>query len=298
MIPINYHHLYYFYVIAEEGSVTRAAEKMRIAQSSLSMQLAQFERGLEKKLFVREGRKMTLTEDGNHILAYAKAIFDLGGELIDSLGDRSLKGKIKIQIGVSSFIPKAVVNALLNFLFTQPNPPYVNVVEKTLEEMAADLMIHKLDMILNDLSYQAPAESGIQNHLLASIPVVLCANRNMAKKVRRIPQDLHHAPMIMPTAQSRIYHALHEYFLFHHVKPNVIAEVQDLELVRRLALAGKGIVPINQFSVKRAPSQERLVILGKANALNIHDSVYLIKKERKNPHPVVQKIISDFKIKV
>jgi len=297
MIPFNYHHLYYFYVIAEEGSVTKAAGRLRLSQSSLSMQLGSLENFLERKLFNREGKKLFLTEEGQHILSYAKAIFDLGEELSDSLGDRAIKGQLRIQIGVSGNVPKSFVDALLKYLFNHKKSTYITVVERTIEEMIAALSIHKLDMILNDLPHQAPADDGIQNHLIAKIPVVLCSNKQLAKAIKHIPEDLDKIPMILPTAQSQTYHSLQEYFLSHKIKPNVIAEIQDLELVRRLVLSGKGIAPINEITILKGPAKEALKILGKPGQLNIHDSIYLIKKDRKNPHPLVTDVIENFSIK-
>lgn len=294
MIPFNYHHLYYFYVIAEEGSVTRAAEKLRLAQSSLSMQLAQFEAFLEKKLFIREGRRLYLTEEGSHVLDYAKAIFDLGEELSDSLSDRARKGQLRIQIGISSFIPKSFVDGLLMYLLKQKNRPGLVIVEKNLDGMLQDLAAHKLDMILNDLACHTRPEQGLENHLIARIPVALCAVNRIARTIRRIPQDLNHAPMILPTAQASTYHALQEYFLAHRIKPDIIGEIQDIELVRRLVLNGKGIAPLNELTIHKGPAKEKLNILGKPNQLNIFDSIYLIRKKRRNPHPLVESLLKKF----
>lgn len=296
MIHFNYHHLYYFYMIAEEGSVTQAAKKLRLAQSSLSMQLGQFEAFLEKKLFSREGKKLFLTEEGRHVFNYAKAIFNLGDELADSLGDRARKGQLRIEIGVTNFVPKSFADTLLHFLYAQNEIPYIKLVEKNLNSMIKDLSVHKLDMILSDVSYKAPSEHGIQNHILAKIPVLLCGSEKLTSKVKRFPEDLAKVPMILPTAQSRTYHLLHDYFLVHEIKPHIIAEVQDLELVRRLVLSGKGIAPINTVTISNAPSKDKLTVIKKSSLLEIYDTIYLIKKERKNPHPLVTKIIKNFKV--
>jgi LysR family transcriptional activator of nhaA len=187
MLRFNYHHLYYFYMIAEEGSVTHAAKKLRLAQSSLSMQLGQFEAFLEKKLFLREGKKIFLTEDGIHVLSYAKAIFNLGDELADSLGDRARKGQLRIEIGVTNFVPKSFADTLLNFLYVQNEIPYIQLVEKNLTTMIKKLSVHKLDMILSDSAHKAPAEQGIQNHILAKIPVLLCGSKTLTSRVKRFP---------------------------------------------------------------------------------------------------------------
>src|SRR3989338_3195028 len=124
MIPFNYHHLYYFYTIAKIGSISKASETLRVGQPALSFQL---------KLFEREGRKITLTESGRYVLSYATEIFDIGMELMDGLGDRSQKGRLKIQIGDSSFIPKTAVTALLNFLLKIEPEVYISVREDKTE---------------------------------------------------------------------------------------------------------------------------------------------------------------------
>lgn len=65
MFPwMNYHHLYYFKVIAEEGSVSKAAQKLHIGQPTLSAQLKQFEESLQITLFERQHKKLILTEQG------------------------------------------------------------------------------------------------------------------------------------------------------------------------------------------------------------------------------------------
>ena len=102
MIPFNYHHLYYFYVIAQEGSITKASKQLRLAQPTLSTQLKQFEVFLDVKLFDREKRKLTLSEEGQRFLSYAKMIFDIGQELKDRIGHLPYKDRVEIKIGISN----------------------------------------------------------------------------------------------------------------------------------------------------------------------------------------------------
>jgi len=296
MIPFNFHHLYYFYTVAEEGSITKACKKLRLAQPTLSAQLKQFEDYLNRKLFHREGKKLILTEEGHHVLSYAKAIFDLGKQLSDSLEDRPKSGHLRIQIGISSFIPKAFAHSVLNLLIELHPDLYLTVIENSTAEMVEGLKIYKLDMVINDIPYHGDPAEGIQNHLIARIPLVLCANKSIAHKYRNIPQDLNNAPMILPTAQSQTHHNLQEYFLRHHIRPKIIAEIQDLELTRRLVLSGKGIAPLNHHTALTAPGNEKIVILGRGKNFNIYDTIYIIKKERKNPHPLVSYLLKNFKL--
>lgn len=296
MLPFNYHHLYYFYTIAKEGSISKACEKLHLAQPTLSSQLKQFETYLNLKLFEREGKKLRLSDEGRYILSYAAEIFDTGRELMDGLGDRSHKGRLKIQIGVSTFIPTSVVDALLRFLLKIKPEVYISVQEDTTEVMIENLRTHQLDLMLTDTPIQSSVEGEIENHLISRIPVVLCAHASIAKKYTRIPQDLDGAPIILPTTQSQIYQSMQEYFIAHRIKPRIVAEIQDVELVRRLVLTGVGIAPLNQFTVTQAPSKKPLVILDRKSSHNIFDNIYLLIKKRKKNHPLIPKIIGLFKL--
>ena len=64
MLPFNYHHLYYFYIIARQGSISLAARQLSLAQPTLSAQLKQFEEYLGVKLFNREKKGLSLRKKG------------------------------------------------------------------------------------------------------------------------------------------------------------------------------------------------------------------------------------------
>ena len=298
MIPFNYHHLYYFYTIAKMGSISKACEELRLAQPTLSSQLKQFESYLNLKLFERKGKKLVLTDEGRYIQSYAAEIFDTGRELMDGLGDISQKGRLKIQIGVSSFVPRAVVDALLRFLLKIEPGVYLSVQEDKTEVMIENLKTHLLDFVLTDTLLPSSAEGEIENHLVAKIPIVFCAHSSIARKYKRLPKDLEGAPVILPTTQSQVYQSVQEYFIAQKVKPKIVAEIQDVELVRRLVLTGIGVAPLNRFTITQAPSKEPLVILDKKSRHNIFDNIYLLIKKRKKNHPLIPKIIDQFKLPV
>jgi len=298
MIPFNYHHLFYFYTIAKTGSITKACDTLRLAQPTLSAQLKQFEYYLKVKLFEREKKKLILTEEGRQIFFYATEIFDVGREMMDRIDDHSYKGRIKIQIGVSHSIPRAVVDALIKFLFKISPEVHVAVQEDKIDSLMEALESHQKDIVLSDTILPGCIEKEIEQHLLVKIPVVFCACPSIATKYKNLPKDLNGAPIILPDSQSQAYQAIQDYFITHKIKPKVIAEIQDVELVRRLVLAGIGIAPINQFTITQAPSKEPLVILNPKVKPAIFESIYLLTKIRKKKHPLVPKIIDQFRIAV
>ncbi|MDD5657668.1 MAG: LysR family transcriptional regulator, partial [Elusimicrobia bacterium] len=98
MIPLNYHHLYYFFVVAREGSVAKAKEKLLLSQPTISAQIKELEEYLGHPLFERRKQRLHLTEDGRMALDYAERIFDLGEELKDVLSDRPPHARLRAQI--------------------------------------------------------------------------------------------------------------------------------------------------------------------------------------------------------
>ncbi len=296
MIPFNYHHLYYFYTIAKQGSISKACAKLNLCQPTLSAQLKQFENHLKIQLFERENKKLILTDEGRHVLFYATEIFDMGAEMTDSLRDISQKGRMKIQIGISHHVPRSVIDALLMFLLKIEPAVYISLHEDNAELLSDGLKTHQFDLALSDSIAPTYAEEDIECQLLAKIPVVFCAHASIAKKYKNIPRDLNDAPMILPTAHSQVYMALQDYFVTHKIKPRIIGEIQELETIRRMVLSGVGVAPLNKFTVLQSPGKEALVILNKGGNQNIFDKIYLLTKTRKKKHPLVPKIIAQFRI--
>ncbi len=295
MIPFNFHHLYYFYTIAKSGSVSQAAKDLRLSQPALSYQLKNLEEYLGIKLFERKSRKLILTEEGHAALSYAKQIFDIGKEFTDGLRDRSQKGRIRIQIGVLNSIPKTFANTLLKFILSEEPSAHIELQEDTFPRMIENLKDHFLDLILTDKPFQASAEDEIQNHLIAKIPVVFCAHPRLARVYKKLPGSLQGAPMIFPTSDSRVFYSVQEYLAAHKVTPRIVAEIQDIELAYQMAADGLGIIPLNLFMAVNAP-KHKLVILSRDGKEDIHESIYIIAKKRKTPHPLVEKIVRDFRL--
>ncbi|HOG24166.1 MAG: Transcriptional activator protein NhaR [Candidatus Omnitrophica bacterium ADurb.Bin292] len=294
MIPFNFHHLYYFYIVAKERSFSRAARILCISQPALSAQIRQFESYWNFRLLDREGRQVTLTEEGALLFNSAKAIFDLSQELADGMSKRKYRIASKIQLGVSSAVPKEIVERLVRFILQADPDAHLTLRRDRIETMVEDLMVHKLDLILNDFAYPSPFEENIQNHLIATVPMVFCASKKLARKLRDLPEGLDGAPLIVPTAPDQTYQAVQNYIHEHGVKPKVVAEIQDLEMARTLVAMGKGIGLFNSYSVEQSPGRKDLVVLRDHSRHKITDAIYLIRRERKIPHPLVSKILEQF----
>jgi LysR family transcriptional regulator, transcriptional activator of nhaA len=294
MIPFNYHHLYYFYVIAQEGSIAKATQELRLAQPTLSAQLKQLEAFLNVKLFIRENRKLILTEEGHKVLSYAKLIFDIGQELKDRMVDLKHKGRPHINIGVSNYVPKTMIDLLLNFILKNQPDTYIQLEKDKMTKLIQDLEDHAIDIVLTDTPFEKPLGKEYQNKFIAKIPIVFCAHPKFAKKIQKFPKDLSGQPLILPAMPRQIAYRIKEFLYEHHLEPKILGEIGDVEVIRRLALRGYGIAAINELTVKEAPSNKKLIILDRDRKHTIYEKVYIVTKKRKHTLPIVELILNNF----
>src|SRR3954469_9422981 len=111
---LNYRHLYYFWVVAKEGSVTRAAERLDVAVQTISAQLALLEQAVGKALLAPQGRRLVLTEAGGVALAYADQIFLLGEQMQEVLSETDVGQTMRLTVGISDSLPKLIASRLLD----------------------------------------------------------------------------------------------------------------------------------------------------------------------------------------
>ena len=92
---LNYNHLFYFWMVAREGSVVDAAKALMLSQPTVSIQVKELETSLGHRLFDRTGRGLKLTDSGKIAFNYANEMFSLSRDLTKALDrqptDRPLK---------------------------------------------------------------------------------------------------------------------------------------------------------------------------------------------------------------
>ena len=155
MERLNYHHLFYFWMVARERGVARAGRVLGLTQPTLSGQVRALEHSLGERLFTRVGRGLELTEIGRVTYRYADEIFGLGRELIDTLRDRPTDRPLRLTVGVADVMPKLVAYRLLEPALRAP--VRLTVREDHSERLFAALAGHDLDLVLCD----APPGPGV-----------------------------------------------------------------------------------------------------------------------------------------
>src|SRR3569833_1956690 len=163
---LNFRHLYYFWVVAKEGSVTRAAERLDVAVQTISAQLALLEQSVGKALLAPQGRRLALTEAGRIALAYADQIFLLGEQLQEALANSEGERTMRLAVGISDSVPKLISSRLLEAAVSLPERVKLVCYEDNFESLLGDLSVHKLDVVLTDRPVPSGTTLRVFGHLL------------------------------------------------------------------------------------------------------------------------------------
>jgi len=150
MQQLNYHHLLYFWTVAQEGSLVGGAKKLNLTPQTISAQLRTLEDTLGEQLFDRSGRQLTMTEIGRLVYDYADDIFTLGRELTDAVKGQPTGRPLRLSIGVADVMPKLVAHRLIEPALHLEEEVQIECLEDKTERLLAQLALHELDVVLSD----------------------------------------------------------------------------------------------------------------------------------------------------
>jgi len=291
MVPLNYNQLYYFFKIAELGSISMASKNLLISSPALSMQLKELEEFLDTPLFDRVGNKLVLTESGAIVCEYARDIFKLGFELRDTIGDRKHnQERNKIEIGCQDTIPKAIADELLTFLIENKNCKVV-LKEGNREELIRLQNDFKLDIILTNSVPSVDNSFIYESKLLMKESLVILGHPKF-KAAKGSLVEIGKLPFILPTYDSSIRQKLETYFVDHKLALDVVAEVEDNATEIDLALKGLGLIIVMKNSIPEYVAKKSLIEL--FSIKEIQEEVWLILGKRKILNPVALYAMKNF----
>jgi LysR family transcriptional activator of nhaA len=281
---LNYHHLRYFWVVAKEGTLRQAAEKLAVSQPSISAQIHLLEESLGAQLFRRTSRRLSLTDMGQLAFGYAEDIFSTGQDLLDAVRDRPGYCPMRCQVGVTDSVPKLVASRMLQPAFNLSQPMHMLCREGSIDALMLELAGFRLDLVLAD----QPAARGLHvktfSHLLGKCGSVFCAVPKMATKLRgRFPQSLHDAPALLPVETTPLRASLEEWFDSLGVRPVVVAEFEDPAFMMVMAAEGLGFVVAPSVIARETLRHYGLRSFGSSEECS--HQYYAITAERRLKHP-------------
>lgn len=283
---LNYHHLRYFWITAKEGGLARAAAKMRVSQPSISEQIHELEAALGEKLFRRKGRNNVLTDAGQMVFDYAEEIFALGRELMNAVKHRPGTKTMRFYVGVTDSFPKLATNEILKPVFDMQQTMHVICREGKMEDLLAQLAAHRLDMVLSDEPASSSTNFRTFNHTLGETGTVFCAEKKLGIRLKKnFPLSLQNAPALLPTENTTLRRALDTWFREMGIEPRVVAEFEDLALMKVMAAEGRGFIAVPAVALSDAVARYGYKVIGKADECRIQFNA--ITAERRIQHPAV-----------
>ncbi|HVU05908.1 MAG TPA: LysR family transcriptional regulator [Polyangiaceae bacterium] len=286
---LNYHHLYYFSVIAREGGVAPAARKLKLTHSTLSAQLRALEVHFGAPLFERRGKRLVLTAFGADAAAYAADIFRLGRELNDVAKGRGAATRGALRIGVVAGMPKTLVNHLLGPVLDGPDFA-VALRQDDPGRLLEALSGGGLHLVLTNDVPTAPPGATLHTHPLGETDILLFASRALARRVgAAFPASLGSVPFILPLPGSPFRRRLDAWFARHGLAVRAKVEVDDAGLLRALGVAGRGVFPVRSALRAEIEDLRGLEEIGACDGVS--EPYFAVTTERRVRHPGVSAII-------
>ncbi len=289
-LSFNYRHLYYFWVVAKEGGISRAAARLGMAVQTVGTQVRELERSVGCVLLKSAGRGVTLTDAGIIAVRQADQIFELGDQLAAVVRDAVSSPTVRLTVGLPDGLPKLAVQRLLQPVIQEPNLRLL-CQEGDFKNLLADLALHRLDLVIADRAAPPNPNLKLYNHSLGSSPIVWYASASLYSAARRgFPRSLAKVPVLLPTSHAVVRTRLDQWFDRHAIQPRVAGEFQDSALLKTFGAGGMGVFPAVELAADELTHRYKVRRLGPCEGVEEH--FFAIGTEKKVLHPLVHRILS------
>lgn len=282
---LNYRHLLYFWAVAKEGSITRAADRLGLSVQAISTQLGLLERQLGQALFAPQGRSLVLTEAGRTALIHAEQIFQIGGKLRQALAE-SVHTRPRFSVGVTDAVPKLISFRLLESVLKPPLKLRLECIEGEFEHLLGELALNRLDLVVADRSAPQRANLKLDSHLLSNVGISLFGSADLHDRYGKdFPRHLDGAPLLLPARSDPLRNAIDLWLEAHDIRPEIVGEFSDSALLKTFGRAGLGLFPAPVTMQADILAQFQAQPLGALQGVS--ESWYAISTHKRLPHPAV-----------
>ncbi|KXB31095.1 MULTISPECIES: LysR family transcriptional regulator [Dechloromonas] len=284
---LNYKHLHYFWVVAQEGSITRAAERLGVAVQTISGQLSLLERQIGKALFNSQGRGLVLSEAGRLALGYADQIFQLGDALVEAVQQSDNETTLRLRAGISDGIPKLLAYRLLSKVTAMPADVRLICDEGEFETLLADLALHRLDVVLTDRPAPVGGNLKLFSTRLGDFATALYGTPELLERHGAdFPNNLEGAPLLLPTRHNALRGRIDRWLESTQTRPKIVGEFEDSALLTTFGRGGLGLFPAPLALADQVAIQLNAQPLG--GMAGVSEQIYAISNERRIRHPAIE----------
>jgi len=289
MARINYHHLYYFWRVALTGSITRTAEQCHVSQSALSQQIKQLEENMNVKLFDRIARQLVLTDMGKKVLIYADEIFTTGEELASYIKKGGVETRRHISIGVLTTLSRNFTESFISPLLLEPNVTFT-LATRGMTNLLNGLTNHEFDLVLTNRSVNQKDEDAVWQNQLVSRQSVSIIGPASLKPNTTFPDGYQQFKWVLPSDITEIRSSFDAYCATKNFKPNILAEADDMAMLRLLVRDTGAVTALPSVVVKDEIASGKLSEYQVLS--NIYENFYAITARRKFVPEIVNFVLS------
>jgi LysR family transcriptional activator of nhaA len=268
MLSLNYHHLYYFWAAARAGSLSAAARELPLSQPALSLQLRQLERSIGGRLLERSRSGVTLTPLGRRVFEHCERIFTAGEALSRSLRRGAVEAP-PLRLGASASVPR---EALLRALDALGGGARVEIFTGPRAQLLDRLQRRALDAALCESDVSGALGRDWRAVELGRFPIRLAASPRLKVELKRA--TARSTPMLMRPPENPVRKAVEAFLTERGVPFSLAAETEDSELLRVLALRGRGVAGLSSLACDADLAAGRLVAVQKT--VGAYDRVWLL----------------------
>ena len=249
---MNFLHLKYFLMVAEEMNITRAAERLYISQQSLSNHISNLEKELEVKLFTRSP-KLSLTYAGDLLVETATQILDLQSQYLSKVGDINRQYMGVLRVGISYTCGLTLLPDVLPRFREEFPMVEFSLFEGNSSQLEDELAHGRVDLII---CFQPIMLEGVEVVPLTEDRLILVVPRRFtddlfgdkAEEMRKQFANgadisaFQHLPFILLKRGNRVRSIVDQYLSRSFFKPKIILETENTVTTLAMAKANMGIV--------------------------------------------------------
>ncbi|WP_335908448.1 transcriptional activator NhaR [Shewanella indica] len=288
MSHLNYNHLYYFWMVHKQGSVTKAAETLCLTPQTITGQIRTLEERLKGSLFKRVGRNLAPTELGELVFRYADKMFSLSYEMLDVLNyckDES----ILFEVGIADALSKALASRVLMSVIPATSSMHLACYESTHESLMTRLREHKLDMILSDCAGESLKYPEILSKKLGECGIAFFSAQEFKSS---FPECLEEGPLLIPSRRTSLGQQLYRWFDEKRLNVTILGEFDDAAMMKAFGYFRKGIF-VAPSIYQQDILEHNIRLLGET--MEIKEEYHVMFAERMIQHPAVQRLLeTDF----
>ncbi len=275
---LNYNHLYYFHVVASEGSLAAASRELGVTQPTISEQIRTLEDTLGSRLFDRSSGRLRLNEAGRLLHRETTAMFRIGHRISRRFGNGYDEPREVLMVGVSSSVGRSFAADYLLPLF-HDEEAVVRLRDGDYAYMIRDLLAWELELVLADELPENPEERGLVVRTLRRSPMVVLSA--VGTETAPFPGifERHGLMHYLPGTRRRF--DLDQYLLGQGLTAKVYGETNDIGLMLSATRANHCICVVPQTAIGGAVEREELRVVGELPAPEAE--VYAIYHAKETP---------------